>query len=343
MASVLDEAPVKVRQRAKKRVAFGRTLVRGLVAGVGLVLMLGAADALVGSNIHTVIPGRVYRSAQLAPNDLEKVVNNYGIRTVLNLRGCSAPIPWYLDECRVTQQHGVSQEDICLSSSRLPSVTEVQRLLEVLDRCEQPILLHCRRGADRTGMVSALILLLNTDVPYATGRRQLSLRFGHLPVPPPVCLDRFFDMYESWLAKNGTTHTPERLRSWIERDYCPGRLRSRLEVLEAPDRLTRGRPAAMRVRCHNTGTEPWRLQKDAKAAIHAAFYIYDDQDRMVVSGQAGMFDAEVAPGESCDVTLVLPAPKTPGQYHLLMDMVDEQQCWFFQVGSEPLERELVVE
>jgi hypothetical protein len=31
-----------------------------------------------------------------------------------------------------------------------------------------------------------------------------------------------------------------------------------------------------------------------------------------------------------------------GRYRLLVDMVDEQQSWFFQVGSEPLEEELDV-
>ena len=47
---------------------------------------------------------------------------------MINLRGCCTPNPWYLDECRVTQRLDVSQEDICFSAGRLPSVPEVRRL-----------------------------------------------------------------------------------------------------------------------------------------------------------------------------------------------------------------------
>jgi hypothetical protein len=43
-----------------------------------------------------------------------------------------------------------------------------------------------------------------------------------------------------------------------------------------------------------------------------------------------------------DVTVVLPAIKRPGNFRVLVDMVDEQQGWFYQMGSEPWETELVV-
>ena len=44
----------------------------------------------------------------------------HGIRTVVNLRGCCAPFPWYLDECRATHRLDVAQEDVCFSAGRLP-------------------------------------------------------------------------------------------------------------------------------------------------------------------------------------------------------------------------------
>lgn len=344
MASATDEAPAEVRTLSGRRPASmpWKLLARGALVGVALVFLGEATSVLFGKNLHAVIAGRVYRSAQLSASDLDQVIARYGIRTVINLRGCSVPIPWYLDECRVTQRRGVSQEDVCLSSSRLPSTTEIKRLLEVLDHSETPILLHCRRGADRTGLASAIVLLLQGDTPYATARRQLGIRYGHLAIPPPSCLDRFFTMYEDWLVRQGSAHTPALMRRWLEHDYCPGECRARLKVLDAPATLSAGEPQALRVRCENTGAEPWRLRKDASAGVHAGFFVYDEQDRYVTAGRAGMFDAQVAPGEACEVTVVLPALKKPGRYRLLFDMIDEQQCWFFQVGSEPLERELVV-
>jgi len=62
----------------------------------------------------------------------------------------------------------------------------------------------------------------------------------------------------------------------------------------------------------------------------------------LLTGRSGLFDAEVLPGESIDITVIVPPFRAPGTYRILIDMVDEQQCWFYQAGSEPLEREIVV-
>jgi len=53
-----------------------------------------------------------------------------------------------------------------------------------------------------------------------------------------------------------------------------------------------------------------------------------------------LLDALVAPGQSIDLTVAIPAVHVPGRYRLWVDMVDEQQGWFYQMGSEPLEIEL---
>src|SRR5207245_9842713 len=111
------------------------------------------------------------RRGQQSRRGVEQIVRDRGIRTVINLRGCSAAFAWYQEECRATAGLDIAQEDICLSSGRLPSATEIRRLMEVLDRCEYPLLLHCRRGADRTGLVSALVLLLQTDASLPDGLR----------------------------------------------------------------------------------------------------------------------------------------------------------------------------
>jgi hypothetical protein len=68
--------------------------------------------------------------------------------------------------------------------------------------------------------------------------------------------------------------------------------------------------------------------------------LYDDRGRAVGTEAAGLLEAEVARGRSVDLTIVLPVVHQPGRYRLLVDLVDERQCSFFQVGSEPLEQEL---
>jgi protein tyrosine phosphatase (PTP) superfamily phosphohydrolase (DUF442 family) len=332
---------VETEPRPKRRTAF-RVVLTGSVAGLLLAAAAEAGRVLLGNNVHTLIPGRVYRSAQLSPADLRQLIRAHGIRTVVNLRGCCAPLPWYLEECRVTQELGVVQEDICFSAGRLPSVPEVRRLVEVLDRTAYPILVHCRRGADRTGLTSALILLLQTDATLDEGRRQLGLRYGHLALGRPAYLDQFLELYADWLRTTGREHSRAHFRRWLLREYCGGECRCRVEPLGFRARIRRNRPCALRVRMHNTGVKSWHLRPETNAGIHGRYVVWNDNDQQVASARAGLFDARVEPGGSIDLTLALPAFPKPGRYRLWVDMVDEQQCWFFQTGSEPLETELEV-
>jgi hypothetical protein len=212
----------------------------------------------------------------------------------------------------------------------------------VLDHAEPPLLLHCRQGADRTGLAAVAVLLLQTDTDLLTARRQLGLRYGHVAVQRAAHLDRFYDLYAEWLLNNGLTHSPGVFRQWAEEEYCPGECRCVIEPLEFPASLARGRPARIQVRVHNSGLGPWRLRPENHAGFHLGFVLKDAEDRGVLSGRAGLFDAVVQSGESIDLTLVIPAIREIGRYRLVADMVDEQHCWFYQTGSEPLERELEV-
>jgi SAM-dependent methyltransferase len=53
--------------------------------------------------------------------------------------------------------------------------------------------------------------------------------------------------------------------------------------------------------------------------------------------------ADLRKGERAKVILKLNAPRTPGQYVLLLDMVNEGICWFHQRGSPPVELLLTVQ
>jgi hypothetical protein len=269
-------------------------------------------------------------------------MRRHGIRTVINLRGCCPDFAWYQNECRVTAKLDACQEDLCFSAGRLPSVPEVRRLVEVLDRSDYPVLFHCQRGADRTGLASAVALLLHEDVSFAQARRQLGPRYGHVALGRAANLDRFFDLYQEWLSGQGLAHSRQTFRRWIEEGYCPGECRAEIEVLQMPAVAPPGEPFGVRVRCRNTSVKPWRLSPGMTAGIHATFVVANARGRCVAVGRAGQFHAEVTPGESIDLTLVVPALHEPGRYRLLVDMVDEQHCCFYQAGSEPLEREFVV-
>jgi hypothetical protein len=314
-----------------------RALVTGAVAALVLALAAQAGTVYFGRNWHEVIPGRVYRCAQLTPDQLRDAVNRHGIRAVLNLRGCCAGFDWYLGESRTTHDLDISQEDITLSALRLPAPAEVRRLVEVLEQTEYPIVLHCRQGVDRTGLVSAVVLLLTTDTPLPVARRQLSLRYGHVPIGPTASMGEFLDLYEDWLRGQGRPHSREAFRTWACGEYCPAHCRGRLELLASPGTLRVGQPAALRVRAHNTSIRPWRLTPGTETGVHVRYLLFDPAFKVLQVGRAGQFEARVEPGGSLDLTLALPALPGPGWYTVCADLQDRNRCTFSQLGSEPLE------
>jgi predicted protein tyrosine phosphatase len=325
------EAPISRR-------SLGRILLRGTAAGLLLGLAGHAVYVLCGPNYHTVVPGLVYRSGQPSAARVADLVRRKGIRTIVNLRGCCDPLDWYGAETREANRLNISQEDISFSAGRLPSAPCLRQLIDVLDRSEYPLLFHCHKGSDRTGMASTIALLLKTSASLEEARKQLGWRYGHLPVGRTTNIDRFFDLYAEWLVAHGLTHSPECFHHWALAEYCPGECRCRFEVLDPPGDpvvLPWYRQSPVRVRCWNTSIKPWRLHPGTNAGIHLGFWIYNAAHQEKTSGKAGLFHAVVPPGGYIDLTIVVPLLE-PGRYHLRIDLMDEQHAIFEQTGSEPL-------
>ena len=306
---------------APSRRRWRRRVVRGVVlVAVGLFLN-EAGRVVAGSNRHTVIPGRVYRSAQPSAALLRDMVTSHGIRTVVNLRGLSDELDWYQAECRVTSELGVSQEDICLSANTLPPPSELRRLVEVLDRSEYPILIHCRRGADRTGLVSVMSLLLHTDATPSEARRQLLVRYGHFRFGRAAAIDEFFDKYEERLTAENVGHTPARFRNWVLNRYCPGAARSRLTWIDPPTTVPPLRGHTLRVSAENRSDTAWELKPGTFAGIHLAWAVYDAAGETMQYERTGLRFETVPQGGKTEFRLAAKALK-PGRYTVTAELHD---------------------
>ena len=328
LAPVIDANP------SRPRTSLARIVVIGALIGSIAACLVEIGRMLADRNRHVVIPGRVYRSAQLDPNELEQVVRDKNIKTVVNLRGRPAA-DWYPAEAKATQALGISQEDVTLSANRLPPTDEIRRLISILDHSEYPILLHCRQGADRTSLATTAYLLLHTDVDYSTAMHQCSPRFGHIPLHTATCVDDFFDLYENWLTTNRLEHSSANFRQWATKEYCPGAGRAKLTWLEAPKNTDVGRPIVFKLRASNTSREPWIFTAGTRFGIHAAYRVVDDQNAEHYSGTAGFVDTTVPPGEHIDLDIPVPALSKAGRYQIMVDLA-ERGASFTQYGSEPL-------
>lgn len=196
-----------------------KLLLVGVFVGLFAAVAAQAYYILLGGNFHTVIAGQVYRSGQPSASDLERLIRRYNIRTVLNLRGDNDEEEWYQEERATTQRLGVRLEGASIWGMLPASEEDLARLVDVLRPENCPILLHCCTGGDRSGMASALALLLLSDASLEEARGQLRLRFGHNPYGPARCHHLVLEHYANWLKKNGLQHEPQYLRRWAHQDY----------------------------------------------------------------------------------------------------------------------------
>jgi protein tyrosine/serine phosphatase len=68
-----------------------------------------------------------------------------------------------------------------MSASREPDPALLAHLLTALATAPTPLLIHCKDGADRTGLASALYELTVVHKSPAIADTQLSFRYGHFP------------------------------------------------------------------------------------------------------------------------------------------------------------------
>lgn len=166
----------------------------------GALALLLAGGAYIGAlhlsgNFHTVIPGELYRSAQPTPGQIEAYVRQYGIRTIVNLRGENENASWYAGEVAAAKRLDVRHIDFRMSAYKQLTGPEADKLVALLKDAPKPILVHCMSGADRTGLVSVIYSNQVAGLPEAQSERQLSILFGHVGIP---LISAAYAMDESW-------------------------------------------------------------------------------------------------------------------------------------------------
>lgn len=167
-------------------------LLRYLPALALLGILLWAGVLRLSGNLHEVDPGRVYRSAQLSPEHLQRLIAEKHLRAVINLRGHS-DAPWYVAESTVTSAAGIQHIDISLSARMEPDSARLDSLRMLLRTTPTPFLVHCEAGADRSGLASALYALDELRQTPAQADRQLTWRDLHFPwIGKTGAMDRTF-------------------------------------------------------------------------------------------------------------------------------------------------------
>ncbi|WP_322866471.1 protein tyrosine phosphatase [Aquicoccus sp. G2-2] len=162
------------------------------------------------TNFARVAEG-VFRSNHPPRKRLE-AYKRRGIHTIISLRN-NTDTPSLLENEACTEL-GLTLIHMPLSARSAPPRDRLLGLIELFERIEKPFVMHCKSGADRASLASAIYLLTQENASVAEARKMLSPRFIHFKWTKTGILDHILDTYE---ARNAAR--PIAFGDWLEQEY----------------------------------------------------------------------------------------------------------------------------
>lgn len=168
------------------------------------------------TNFHEVAPG-VYRSNQPTHRRF-RTYARMGIRTVINLRG-EDKYSYYLFEKEACDRLGLVLVDAKLMARQAARRDRIIAVIDAIRAAERPLVFHCKSGADRTGFVGALYLLIFEGASIQDAKKQLGIRYIHLDWTKTGIQDYIIDVFA---ARQGYGEIG--FEEWIRSEYDQKRL-----------------------------------------------------------------------------------------------------------------------
>ena len=202
---------------------------RGAVDWIELLFKDHGFLRLAWHNQHQIADG-VWRSNQPGPVRIAKLAYS-GIKSIVNLRGPRDDGSWQL-EAEACQKAGIALFDFTARSRAAPSKLMLHDVKSLFAEIDKPVLMHCKSGADRAGLMAALYLLVAEHQPVGVAMRQLGWKYGHVKAAKTGLLDAFFAAYLPY-EKDGMA-----FYDWVDTVYSPEQLTSEFQAQGWAVRLT---------------------------------------------------------------------------------------------------------
>lgn len=194
-----------------------KSLFLALAGGIFVLFSIWWFTPKLHYNIHTVISKEVYRSAQLPKKELEKIVKDKKIRSIINLRNSHPKEKWYREEEILSKAKGIHLYDVSLPAFNFPTQAQLINLTTLLKKAKRPILIHCRHGSDRTGLASAITLILKNDHSITNIEKQASWRYLALNTNSVGKL--VLKKYSKWLQDHHQISSAQNFYFWLKNYY----------------------------------------------------------------------------------------------------------------------------
>jgi len=169
---------------------------------------------------HHDIGGGMYRENQPSPKRIAEWAE-MGIKTNINLRGDS-PKGFYLLEKEACEKHGITMVDFRVYSRDTHTPEKIRAAKELFESIEYPAVMHCKSGADRTGIMGVLYRHFHMGDTIEEAMEQLKFKYLHVKQGKTGMLDFFFKDYLKYTKE----HDIEFLE-WVETVYDPADVKAR--------------------------------------------------------------------------------------------------------------------
>lgn len=175
-------------------------------------------------NTHAVAPGKMWRTYQPSPAKLADWKER-GVKTVINLRG-DRPSGALLLEEDACKKLGLTLINFRVYSREAPSLDILKGARALFEKIEYPAIMHCKSGADRAGLMSALYLFFHEGVSLDKALDHLTFKYGHVKQAKTGIIDVVFERYMAYARENNIPlNDADALIDWASKDYDPAALK----------------------------------------------------------------------------------------------------------------------
>jgi protein tyrosine/serine phosphatase len=312
-------SPTPVKSKSRKRLwIIGLSLIGALV-GVWFLLTI-----YVWFNFHEVVPGQVYRSAQPSPAFLESVVKSTGVRSVIKLNS-EKESDWSAAEGESAQRLGVEFFHIGIGVTELPNRHELIDLVRAVESAPRPLLIHCKTGADRTGLASVMARMVAGDTFDHAVAEQFKLRYLHVGHVGEAVEDVIAQYRTDRAADGLPTGGWKEFREYVLNEYYPDFYHAGIEPAVTQVTGRPGETVKVEVKVTNRTPRPWPIDSEHPL-------------RLMLGREPTLLAEVPVPALKGDESVTLQVPVTipalaPGTYQFPFDIAHGTRTWFALRGS----------
>jgi uncharacterized protein (TIGR01244 family) len=137
-----------------------------------------AANLLVKDNLHEIVKNKFFRAGKMSKATLAKTIKKHKIKTVINL--CLNQ-DFSAGEETLVQAQGATYYHCPITGKEILSKQKITNFIEIYDKLESPVLVHCDSGTHRSG-VATILWLLTKESAFSDEliKNQLAVKYGYL-------------------------------------------------------------------------------------------------------------------------------------------------------------------